>query len=208
MEFYKAIEFTCFTKTSHRCKRCEATSHRWLRPSLASVSTFNFFHQQPILNYNEVFTWKNIGTFFKLLLQIRVFELRFIGYPSVKDNWLMVRKNRKITRHLTVVALAMTYPAAARSACHQSPRIHSCSLPKKVAMMEKVNKYAVKLLLCRSLFGALLFGSLSSAAFRVTDKKFRLILNWPLTHDIDTIELCFCTTLTFLNPILHFMGQK
>ena len=55
MEFYKAIEFTCFTKTSHRCKRCEATSHRWLRPSLASVSTFNFFHQQPILNYNEVF---------------------------------------------------------------------------------------------------------------------------------------------------------
>ena len=135
MEFYKAIEFTCFTKTSHRCKRCEATSHRWLRPSLASVSTFNFFHQQPILNYNEVFfTWKNIGTFFfKLLLQIRVFELRFIGYPSVKDNWLMVRKNRKITRHLTVVALAMTYPAAARSACHQSPRIHSCSLlsPKK-----------------------------------------------------------------------------
>ena len=154
------------------------------------------------------FTWKNIGTFFKLLLQIRVFELRFIGYPSVKDNWLMVRKNRKITRHLTVVALAMTYPAAARSACHQSPRIHSCSLPKKVAMMEKVNKYAVKLLLCRSLFGALLFGSRSSAAFRVTDKKFRLILNWPLTHDIDTIELCFCTTLTFLNPILHFMGQK
>ena len=77
------------------------------------------------------FTWKNIGTFFKLLLQIRVFELRFIGYPSVKDNWLMVRKNRKITRHLTVVALAMTYPAAARSACHQSPRIHSCSLPQK-----------------------------------------------------------------------------
>ena len=106
----------------------------------------------------------------------------------------MVRKNRKITRHLTVVALAMTYPAAARSACHQSPRIHSCSLPKKVAMMEKVNKYAVKLLLCRSLFGALLFGSLSSAAFRVTDKKFRLILNWPLTHDIDTIELrSLCT---------------
>lgn len=62
----------------------------------------------------------------------------------------MVRKNRKITRHLTVVALAMTYPAAAESACHQSPRIHSCSLVlysphKKVAMMEKVNKYAVKL---------------------------------------------------------------
>ena len=28
MEFYRATEFTCFTKTSHRCKRCEATSHR------------------------------------------------------------------------------------------------------------------------------------------------------------------------------------
>ena len=205
MEFYKAIEFTCFTKTSHRCKRCEATSHRWLRPSLASVSTFNFFHQ-PYLNYNEVFTWENYS---KLLLQIRVFELRFIGYPSVKDNWLMVRKNRKITRHLTVVALAMTYPAAAESACHQSPRrIHSCSLlsPKKWPWWKKSINMQWS---CRSLFGALLFGSRSSAAaFRVTDKKFRLILNWPLTHDIDTIELCFCTTLSFLNPILHFMGQK
>ena len=141
----------------------------------------------------------------KLLLQIRVFELRFIGYPSVKDNWLMVRKNRKITRHLTVVALAMTYPAAAESACHQSPRIHSCSLlsPKKWPWWKKSINMQWS---CRSLFGALLFGS--AAAFRVTDKKFRLILNWPLTHDIDTIELCFCTTLSFLNPILHFMGQK
>ena len=87
------------------------------------------------------------------------------------DNWLMVRKNRKITRHLTVGAWAMTYPAVAKSAGHQSPRAY---IPprKKVALMEKVNKYAAK-----------------QGLELPTDKKFRLILNWPLTHDIDTIEL-------------------
>ena len=169
---------------------------QFFSPTTHSELQWSFFYMKEHRNF-----------FLKLLLQItiRVFELRFIGYPSVKDNWLMVRKNRKITRHLTVVALAMTYPAAARSACHQSPRIHSCSLlsPKKWPWWKKSINMQWS---CRSLFGALLFGS--AAAFRVTDKKFRLILNWPLTHDIDTIELCFCTTLTFLNPILHFMGQK
>lgn len=40
MVFYRAIEFTCYTRTSPLFKRCGATSHRFPRPSLDSVSCY------------------------------------------------------------------------------------------------------------------------------------------------------------------------